>query len=96
MLDRFHELAQSAATNMSRRQMFGRIGRAAAAAAAVLAGLLPSQAEARGGFCTQCGYLCPDGSGFEISHKGRNCRGEIDGCMLVFQETVRCGSEGPG
>ena len=97
MLEKVSQLAEQAATNMSRRQMLGRVGRAAAAATAVLAGLMPSPAEARSrGFCTQCSYACPDGSGFEISHRGRHCRDEIDGCILVFQETIRCGSEGPG
>lgn len=92
MLEKFNDIALTAARNMSRRQMFGRIGRAAAAAAAMLAGLLPSQAEARGGgFCTQCSYACPNGSDFTISHRGRQCKEQRDGCILVWFETVPCG-----
>ena len=98
MLDKLNHFAEAAATSVSRRQVLGRFGRAAAVAAAALAGLLPSQAEAArplggGSFCTQCGYDCPDGSSFGISRKGRHCPKEIDGCILVYQETVRCGSE---
>jgi len=92
MLEKFNHLAQAAATNVSRRQMFGQLGRAAAAAAAVLAGFLPSSAEAGlgRGKCSQCGYQCPDGSIFEITHRGP-CRSKRDGCILFFAETGPCG-----
>jgi hypothetical protein len=92
MFEKFTDVAEQAATNVSRRQMLGHIGRAAAAAAAVLASLLQSHLEAAGGgFCTQCDYLCPDGSTFGIAKRGRHCHEERDGCILVFSETVPCG-----
>jgi hypothetical protein len=85
MFEKFNQLAQVAATNVSRRQMFGRLGRAAAAAAAVLAGLLPSSAEARrGGQCVVCYYVCPDGSERHIQKRGQGCKRELDGCELYF------------
>lgn len=86
MLEKFNDLARAAATNISRRQMFGRLGHAAAGAAAMLVGLLPSQAEAARGprypWYTCCGYACPDGSSFSIRRKG-HCRQMINGCQLV-------------
>ena len=84
MFEKFNQLAEGAATNVSRRQMFGRIGRAAAAAAAVLAGLLPSQAEAgRGvGRCVVCYYICPDGSEPVIQKRGQGCKQHLHGCEL--------------
>ncbi len=40
MLDKFNQLAEQAATSVSRRQFLGRFGRGAGAAAAACAGLL--------------------------------------------------------
>jgi hypothetical protein len=89
MLEKISQLAEQAATNVSRRQMLGRFGRAAAAAAAMLAGLLPSQAEAGRGWqgpCVVCYYLCPDGSSFAISRRSRGCPPKDDGCTLYFKD----------
>ena len=93
MLEELNHLAQTAATNMSRRQMLGRLGRAAAAAAAVLAGLLPSQAEAvrGGGRCVVCYYVCPDGSSGAIVKRGSGCQKSRNGCGLYFEGA--CGGE---
>jgi hypothetical protein len=89
MLEKFNHFAEAAATNMSRRQVFGRLGRAAGVAAAALAGLLPSQAEARRppGKCIVCYYACPDGSSF--SRAGSGCGQHVHGCDLVWAEN--CG-----
>ena len=88
MLEKLGQLAEQAATNVSRRQMFGQIGRAALGAVALLAGLLPSQTEAARGLkqCVVCYYLCPDGSYFAVRHRGRGCAGNRDGCELWFAE----------
>jgi hypothetical protein len=91
MLKKFQHLAEVAATNVSRRQVLGRFGRAAAAA--LLAGLVPAQTEAgrpgKGrGKCTVCYYACPDGS--SISRRGHGgCAQHVHGCDLVFAEN--CG-----
>lgn len=88
MLDKFNHLAEAAATNVSRRQVLGRLGRAAA----VLAGLFPSAVEAGRGprypKCTICIYQCPDGSGFSRVRRG-GCAQHIDGCSLI--DVVDCG-----
>jgi hypothetical protein len=90
MLEKITQLAEQAATSASRRQMLGRFGRAAAAAAAMLAGLLPSQAHAgKIKQCVNCYYVCPDGSSFSILHQGRGCPGKRDGCKFEYSEN--CG-----
>ena len=56
MLEKVSQLAEQAATSVSRRQFLGRIGKGSAAAAAALAGLLVLPAATRagrgGGVCT--------------------------------------------
>lgn len=49
MLEKVNHLAEQAAINISRRQFFGRLGRAAAASAAALAGFLAASGDARAG-----------------------------------------------
>ena len=99
MLEKVSQIAQVAATNVSRREVLGRFGRAAAAAAALLAGLLPIQAEAgrpgkgRGKErCTGCAYTCPDGSSFEIYHRQAGCHKTFNGCRLTRKFDCRVGA----
>ena len=92
MFEKFNHFAEVAATNVSRRQALGRLGRLAAGTVAVLVGLLPSPAEAgrpgKGrGKCIVCYYACPDGSGF--SRSGSGCGQHVHGCDLVWAEN--CG-----
>ena len=49
MLEKVSEIAEQAATNVSRRQFLGRFGGAAAATAAALGGLLALPAVAQAG-----------------------------------------------
>lgn len=49
MLKKLNQLAEQAATNVSRRQFLGRIGRGAGVAAAACAGLLIQASPARAG-----------------------------------------------
>ena len=53
MFDRVGSLAESVATDVSRRAFLGRLGRGASGLAAVIGGVFarPSQARADGGWC---------------------------------------------
>ena len=57
MLEKFNQIAEQAATNVSRRHFLGRAGQAAMVLAGALGGLLalPSAAEAAGGRCCCAG-----------------------------------------
>ena len=79
MFEKFSQIAEQAATNASRRQFLGRIGRGALAAAAAVSGLLvfPGDAEA----ATVCGpgsvWQCrnrPVGSLCGTPSRPRRCR----------------------
>jgi hypothetical protein len=57
MLERFSQLAEQAATNVSRRQFLGRFGRGAMVVAAAAGGMLALPAISRGGRPVQsCGF----------------------------------------
>ncbi len=61
MFEKFSEFAERSATNVSRRQFLGRLGRGALAAAATVGGLLafPDPAEAARKYCgTGSGPSC--------------------------------------
>jgi hypothetical protein len=65
MLKKFNQLAEQAATSVSRRQFFGRFGRGAVAVAAAMGGMLVLPGEAQ---AASCAYpyeptLCPGGGG---------------------------------
>jgi len=77
MFEKISQIAEHAATNVSRRQFLGRLGQAAVAAAGVLGGLLllPIKASARHTALVQCTYVCPDGSVQAIGkNQCRSCR----------------------
>ena len=59
MFEKLNQIAEQAATNASRRQFLGRIGRGAMAAAAVVSGLLvfPDDAEAATKVCGPGSYF---------------------------------------
>ena len=84
MLDKFNQLAEQAATSVSRRQFLGRFGRGAGAAAAACAGLLacasPAWAAKRIKVCHELSTLVA-------------CRGEVYGsrsCTAIRGEVGRC------
>lgn len=63
MFKKFNRLAEQAATSVSRRQFLGRLGRGAAAAAAVMGGLLVFPGDAHALSCVG-GFeptVCPGG-----------------------------------
>ena len=57
MFEKFGQMAERAATSVSRRQFLGRFGRGAVAVAAAIGGLLAFPAASYGER-----YICPDGS----------------------------------
>jgi hypothetical protein len=64
MFDKLSQFAEQAATNVSRRQFLGSLGRTAAGIAAVLGGvlLLPRDADAAKATVRYCkGQVCPAG-----------------------------------
>ena len=92
MFERFSQIAEQAATNLSRRQFLARIGTSAVSVAALLGGLLaaPLTAQARG----KTGLPCGDGS-VEVCRghsTGDICR-EADGYgrCAYFKGTTICG-----
>ena len=98
MFEKLNQLAEHTATNASRRQFLGRVGRAAAVAAGVLGGLLlvPRDVRARGrsggpqgpNKCIRCSYICPDLSEIHSERPSNGCPGTVDGCKLYFAQ--RC------
>jgi hypothetical protein len=56
MLERIGQLAEEAATTVSRREALTRIGKGALAAAAWLGGMAAGRSDAGGGTC--CYYVC--------------------------------------
>ena len=92
MFEKVSQIAEQAATNVSRRRFFGRFGRGAMAVAVGVAGLLvgPRDASAgrnpgrggAGGGCWNGHYICPDGSSFRVRLRSK-CRREHFGCELV-------------
>ena len=97
MFEKVSQVAEKAATNVSRRRFFGRFGRAAMAVAAGLGGLLvgPRNVSAgrnpgKGGGPGRCWdghYICPDGSSFHLRLRTK-CRRERGGCKLV--SCIKC------
>jgi hypothetical protein len=101
MLEKFVEIAEQAATGVSRRQFLGRLGRGAAAAAAATAGMLahPGEALARRVKALCCYYRCGGRGGTTGRYVCRADGGACPGlhlCSLRSQKLVsscsRCGS----
>ena len=95
MFEKVSQIAEQAATNVSRRRFFGRFGRGAMAVAAGVAGLLVSSrdASARNGpgkprspkRCWRGFYHCPDDYGGFYPYVGYTrgkCPEEWYGCIL--------------
>jgi hypothetical protein len=81
MLERFSQMAEQAATNVSRRQFLGRFGRGAMIVAATAGGLLtlPSAAKA-----ARPGRCCCNFSTRDCYRRSRN-----DPCLLGY-EPCKC------
>lgn len=90
MLEKFNEIAQQAATNASRREFLGRLGRGAMAVAAAVGGLLalPDAADAAANQTARCCLGSRQGGA------GR-CRVPSSGCTLVGSCYRRRGSRSP-
>jgi hypothetical protein len=87
MLEKFGQLAEQAATNVSRRQFLGRFGRGAMVVAAAAGGMLALPAISRGGRPVQtCGLQ----SFFECQGRstGDACNG--DGRCTLIRGTTDC------
>ena len=88
MFEQLARMAEQMATNTSRRQFLGRLGRVAAGAVTVLGSLLLLSKDAVGRGvepCIRCYYGCPNGTYFYID-RGRSCPRTYDGCRLVSKE----------
>ena len=93
MFETLSQIAEQTATNASRRQFLGELGRAAAVAAGVLGGLLLAPRQARAGGrsggpkgpnkCVRCSYICPDLSEIHFERAANGCPGTVDNCQLV-------------
>jgi hypothetical protein len=98
MFEKLTKIAEHTATNASRRQFLGRLGRAAAAAAGVLGGLLLAPRDIRAGGrsggphgpnkCINCSYICPDLTEIHFSRSAGGCPGTVDDCQLFSAQ--RC------
>ena len=103
MFEKVSQLAEQAATNVSRREILWRFGRAALAAAGLVAGLLASTRTARAaGTVRCCVYHCYDvvGPGRVQRYRYRECHadgsacgpgyiGRSGGCSLTSEHLVR-------
>ena len=69
MLEKVSQLAEQAATTVSRRQFLGRFGTGALAAAAVLGGVLGSPTNSQAARLRRCGgQICPAGYNYCCSY----------------------------
>jgi hypothetical protein len=101
MFEKISQIAELAATGVSRREFLGRLGRGAAAAAAATAGILahPGEALARRVKARCCYYRCGGRGGtsgrYICRADGGACPG-LHGCSFRSQKLVssctRCGS----
>jgi len=89
MFARFNKMAEQAATNVSRRQFLGRLGRAALGAATVAGGLLALPTVARAGrrHDKPCGTnqhksACPSGLVY-CCDRGQQCQSTPNGEFCV-------------
>jgi hypothetical protein len=98
MFDRVSEAAEKLATNVSRRQFMGGLGKGALALAGAIGAMLafPDLVQARH-FCSctgsqgtsggwVCTYACPDGSTLTVGAKAPkcNCSSQYNGCTLQY------------
>jgi len=98
MFEKLTKLAEHTAKDASRRQFLGKLGRAAAAAAGALGGMLLVPGSVRAGGrsggphgpnkCIRCSYICPDLSEIYIERPAGGCPGTLDGCELFSAQ--RC------
>ena len=72
MFEKFNQIAEQAATNASRRQFLGRLGRGALTVAAVVGGILalPAEAQAGRGGVGRCPPRCYRYRGICICPRG--------------------------
>lgn len=92
MLEKVSHIAEQAATNVSRREFLGRVGRSAASSAAAVAGLLAFSDISFGGKQTQ---LCLPSSHQDCAAVGQACGDGLRGtCVSVDKkdksDAVQC------
>lgn len=93
MLGKAIHIAEQAATNVSRRQFLGRLGRSAALVAATAGGLLAAGKSAGAGrrlSCSVGSYECADGSTFSLLFDRGRCKKRVHHCRLVSCNRSRC------
>lgn len=89
MLEKFNQLAEQAATNVSRRSFLGRLGRGAMAAAAAAGGLLAFGAGAQAGRAGRGARAC------WINSANTQCQGVPYGSPCVIDDAPgTCVSDG--